>query len=97
MNERIKLLAEQARSWVNNATDLRGVEYVIYKDAYDQKFAELIVAECIEIAKNEMFSKETIEDTEDNEDQEYLRGNNGGIVDVIVAIRNHFRDENEVI
>jgi hypothetical protein len=89
MNERIKELAKQAQD--------NGDAIHYYDPIFAKKFAELIVAECIEIAKNEMFSKETIEDTEDNEDQEYLRGNNGGIVDVIVAIRNHFGDENEVI
>jgi hypothetical protein len=48
MNEKIKALAEQARSWVDDAENVPlDVEYVIYKDAYDQKFAELIVQECL--------------------------------------------------
>ena len=50
MNERIKELAEQARAWVNNTDNVSpDIEYVFYKDAYDKKFAELIIKECVEI------------------------------------------------
>ena len=50
MNEQIKKLAEQARAWVNDTNNVSpDIEYVFYKDAYDKKFAELIVAECIDI------------------------------------------------
>ena len=46
MNERIKLLAEQAKKYAESKMQLTGV-----KDsaAYDKKFAELIVRECAEI------------------------------------------------
>ena len=47
MNERIRQLALQARAWVNNTDNVSpDIEYVFYKDAYDKKFAELIVKEC---------------------------------------------------
>ena len=50
MNERIRALAEQARAWVNDTNNVApDIEYVFYKDAYDKKFAELIVRECIDI------------------------------------------------
>ena len=50
MNEKIKLLADEARAWVNDTNNVApDIEYVFYKDAYDKKFAELIVAECIDI------------------------------------------------
>ena len=53
MNERIKELAEQARAWVNNTDNVSpDIEYVFYKDAYDKKFAELIINECIMICKS---------------------------------------------
>ena len=47
MNERIKELAEQAEDDV--VADHRGDEF---HKAYTQKFAELIVQECLAIAKN---------------------------------------------
>ena len=45
MNERIKELSEQARQYAESKMHLTGV-----KDsaAYDEKFAELIVQECLE-------------------------------------------------
>ena len=49
MNERIKELAEKARQWVNNPDNVDpSVEYVFYKNAYDRKFAELIIHGCID-------------------------------------------------
>ena len=53
MNERIKQLALQARAWVNDTDNVApDIEYVFYKDAYDKKFAELIVGECADWIKN---------------------------------------------
>ena len=59
MNEKIKQLAEQARAWVNDTNNVApDIEYVFYKDAYDKKFAELIVAESIDwLAMNEEDAK----------------------------------------
>ena len=51
MNERIRQLALQARAWVNNTDNVSpDIEYVFYKDAYDKKFAEMIVKECADFA-----------------------------------------------
>ena len=46
MNQRIKELAEQA------GFNHMGISLVIGIEEYHQKFAELIVAECIEIAQD---------------------------------------------
>jgi hypothetical protein len=43
MNERIKLLAEQATEYANEQNKLHGVGYVI---TFKDKFAEKIVKEC---------------------------------------------------
>ena len=43
MNERILELAIEARKYAESKPD-------IYQVAYDKKFAELIVAECLEVA-----------------------------------------------
>ena len=53
MNEKIKLLADEARAWVNDTNNVApDIEYVFYKDAYDKKFAELIVRECSRVIVN---------------------------------------------
>ena len=46
MNERIRELANQADQYANQQNELYGVDF---KTEYDQKFAELIVQECIDI------------------------------------------------
>jgi len=54
MNERIRALAEQARAWVNDPDNVApDIEYVFYKDAYDKKFAQLIVLECADVVSNQ--------------------------------------------
>jgi hypothetical protein len=46
MNERIRQLAEQATEYANEQNELHGVGYVI---TFKEKFAELIVKECVEL------------------------------------------------
>ena len=45
MNERIQKLAEQATEYANEQNELHGVGYVI---TFKEKFAQLIVQECLE-------------------------------------------------
>jgi hypothetical protein len=46
MNERLKLLAEQAEDWADNQNFYESD----YRDYLMEKFAELIVRECIDVA-----------------------------------------------
>ena len=46
MNERIKQLAEQAEQYANEQNDKYGARF---KTEYDNKFAELIVFECVQV------------------------------------------------
>jgi hypothetical protein len=55
-----------------------------------EKFAELIVKECVNQALEEKVSEEEIDKEDDIEDRCYLRGNNGGIVDAVIRIKQHF-------
>jgi hypothetical protein len=50
MNERIQELAEQARQYANSMYP-SGLDIPKWGPAYHQKFAELIVRECIGIVK----------------------------------------------
>ena len=49
MNERIEKLAEQAEQHAHEQNDKHGIRF---KSEYDRKFAELIVRECMAIARN---------------------------------------------
>jgi hypothetical protein len=51
MNERIRLLADHAKAYANQCTkDLDGDIAWHWMDYYTEKFAELIVLKCAEIA-----------------------------------------------
>jgi hypothetical protein len=50
MNERIRELAEQAEQYANEQNDKYGARF---KTEYDNKFAELIVKECIGIVEKQ--------------------------------------------
>jgi hypothetical protein len=47
MNERIKELSEQAQNYAHKECETHGVSYI---RTFEQKFAELIVKECANIA-----------------------------------------------
>jgi hypothetical protein len=95
MNERIKELALEAKlgpalllhHWKNidaltdsEQEDLEKIE----------KFAELIVRECMKESMDEIVADEEIAQEKDPLIREYLTGNNQGIVDAVVRFRNHF-------
>jgi hypothetical protein len=54
------------------------------------KLAELIVNECMKEAWDEIIPDEDIAQEKDPLIQEYLKGNNQGIVDAVIRFRNHF-------
>jgi len=81
MNERIKQLAEQAGFF---PTELTQVGPSV------EKFAELIVRECMKEAWEEIVADEDLATETDPLIREYLLGNNQGIVDAVVRFRNHF-------
>ena len=87
MNERIQQLADEAKRY---ALETYPSPYEPYANLYDKKFAELIVMECVKQALEEKVSEEEIDKEDDIEDRCYLRGNNGGIVDAVIRIKQHF-------
>lgn len=53
MNEQIKLLTEQAKAYATDSTkDYTGNEPIGFMDYYTEKFAELIVRECVHAVEN---------------------------------------------
>lgn len=84
MNERFENLAEEAMVHVPGAQGLHTRAFSL------EKFAELVVRECMRVAMDEIVSDEDIDNTKAIEDRCYLQGNNGGVVDAVVAIKQHF-------
>ena len=83
MNEQIKKL------WLKAAREDSGEKWDTQEE-FIERFAELIVRECVQIALDERVAEEEIDKEDDIEDRCYLRGNNGGIVDAVIAIKQHF-------
>jgi len=82
---RIRQLAEQATT-IDYGVD-NGFDRVTFNK---EKFAELIVRECMKEAWDEIVSDEDIEAETDPLIREYLIGQNQGIVDAVIRFRNHF-------
>jgi hypothetical protein len=51
MNERIRQLADEAERYADKKIQMPGEYHPDWHDIYDEKFAELIVQECIGIVK----------------------------------------------
>jgi hypothetical protein len=85
MNERLLELAKQTGLKKDHGSDR---EYT--GDFNWREFAELIVKECIKESWDEIVSDEDIAQEKDPLIQEYLKGNNQGIVDAVIRFRNHF-------
>ena len=59
MNEKIKQLCEQAKAYATESTkDFTGDEPVVWMDYYTEKFAQLIVRECIGVVEGGRFLHE---------------------------------------
>ena len=84
MNERIKQLAQQAT--IHGNTE----HHMDIPMWYLEKFAQLIVRECMKESMDEIVPDEDIAWENDPLHREYLKGNNQGIVDAVVRFRNHF-------
>ena len=84
MNKLLQKLADQCR------TEYRGGHGNFTEQFDEQKFAELIVQECMKESMDEIVSDQDIAETNDPLAREYLKGNNQGIVDAVVRFRNHF-------
>jgi type IV secretory pathway ATPase VirB11/archaellum biosynthesis ATPase len=83
MNERIKELWDTAAKLESDPSWEGQTKFM-------EKFAELIVRECMRESMDEIVADEEIAQEKDPLIREYLTGNNQGIVDAVVRFRNHF-------
>ena len=91
MNERISEIWDQAAK--ASALLRLGENSWETQKAFIEKFALLIVKECIEKSLEERIDPDLIEQEQDIEDRCYLRGSNSGIIDAVCAIKQHFEVE----
>jgi predicted Zn-dependent peptidase len=92
VNEQIQALADQAGATFITTKGHECIAdgcYIVSPDKLE-KFAQLIVQECLAESLNEIVSDEEIAQVKDPLNQEYLRGNNQGIIDAVVRFSNHF-------
>ena len=91
MNERIEQLAVEARQYafakVENSQDPTEWSTKYYNEMFEQKFAELIVRECINQVKEQYLP--VMEDVAMMND-EHWKGYKHCGVDSVVAIKEHF-------
>jgi hypothetical protein len=83
MNERIKLLWDTAAKLESDPSWEGQTKFM-------EKFAELIVRECMKESWDEIIDDEYIATETDPLLREYLLGQNQGIVDAVIRFRNHF-------
>jgi hypothetical protein len=92
MNQTIKTLAIQAGfKYINDSN----IGWAGNHNASLPLFADLIIEKCINIALDELVNEELIESQEYASERAYLNGNNGGVIDVIDAIKQYFGVEHE--
>jgi len=86
MNERIEHCLYQAGLTAQGCWD----ELDDYAKEGIEKFAELIIRECMKEAWDEIIDDEYIATETNPLIREYLLGQNQGIVDAVIRFRNHF-------
>ena len=86
MNERIKELTEQAEEYAAaNATGDWEVGPA-YQDLFNEKFAELIVKECVDVIRKEV----SLKYKDGGETEEFMGGHYASSLLARVKIKNHF-------
>ena len=86
MNERIKELTEQAEEYAAaNATGDWEVGPA-YQDLFNEKFAELIVKECVDVIRKEV----SLKYKDGGETEEFMGGHYASSMLARVKIKNHF-------
>ena len=85
MNERLRQFEKESKLEIFGL----GARREVWEKALE-KYAELIVRECMKEAWDEIVSDEDIAAETDPSIRDYLTGQNQGIVDAVIRFRNHF-------
>jgi hypothetical protein len=91
MNERILELAEQADEYADNKIQMPGEYHPDWHDTRDEKFAELIVRECIGILETEIELVEGYKSTACNDfDEVWHQGKIEHFTKLVKKSKKHF-------
>jgi hypothetical protein len=95
MNERIRELAEQARDYATTRHPVSNIVLSVNSEKFEEKFAELIVRECVNECKQEWYdlNAESVADDDPFLDPRATGirvGQKNGILKCISKIKQHF-------
>jgi len=89
MNERIRQLAEQAEIYAGELID-EGADYDQYPRYYTEKFAELIVRECVGLCETAAYAPRPALNPTPVEQYAFIIGEGNMAVNLAKQIRKHF-------
>ena len=89
MNERIEKLSEQARHYADSMYP-SGLDLAKWGPAYQEKFAELIVEECVELCETAAYAPRPALNPTPVEQYAFIIGEGNMAVNLAKQIRKHF-------
>ena len=89
MNERIEKISEQARQYADSMYP-SGLDLAKWGPAYQEKFAELIVEECVELCETAAYAPRPALNPTPVEQYAFIIGEGNMAVNLAKQIREHF-------
>jgi hypothetical protein len=89
MNERIEKFSEQARQYADSMYP-SGLDIAKWGPAYQEKFAELIVEECVELCETAAYAPRPALNPTPVEQYAFIIGEGNMAVNLAKQIRKHF-------
>jgi hypothetical protein len=89
MNERIEKISEQARQYADSMYP-SGLDIAKWGPAYQEKFAELIVRECVELCETAAYAPRPALNPTPVEQYAFIIGEGNMAVNLAKQIRKHF-------
>jgi len=90
MNERIQELAEQAREYATTRHSVSNIILSVNSELFEQKFAELIVRECVGLCETAAYAPRPALNPTPVEQYAFIIGEGNMAVNLAKQIRKHF-------
>jgi len=90
MNERIQELAEQAREYATTRHSVSNIILSVNSELFEQKFAELIVEECVGLCETAAYAPRPALNPTPVEQYAFIIGEGNMAVNLAKQIRKHF-------
>ena len=91
MNERIRLLAKEAKEYASSFAYAQAIGQPGYEEKFSEKFAELLIRECMDIAKHNIYEPDYRGGSQILESFENYQANRRA-EDILDQIQKHFGD-----